>query len=145
MTKAFGQKSFAASPAMARANDCRPNLQPFNAPRHRLRLAHAILPPPPPRDRAMPAALHFKPAHQPIKEYYAALEAYRGHDVTHASRRQNCLPAPARSDRPQARLHLVPEQSSTVRGKSIRPDGTLRDSFNLHRGYWEAKDSADKL
>jgi hypothetical protein len=41
--------------------------------------------------------------------------------------------------------HLVPEQSSTVRGKSIRPDGTLRDSFNLHRGYWEAKDSADKL
>ncbi len=27
----------------------------------------------------------------------------------------------------------------------IRPDGTLRDSFNLRRGYWEAKDAADDL
>jgi hypothetical protein len=29
--------------------------------------------------------------------------------------------------------------------KQVRPDGTLRDDFNLHRGYWEAKDTADKL
>ena len=26
-----------------------------------------------------------------------------------------------------------------------RPDGTLRDSFNLPRGYWEAKDTGDDL
>ncbi len=30
----------------------------------------------------MTTAHHFKPAHQPIKEYYAALESYRAHDVT---------------------------------------------------------------
>jgi hypothetical protein len=41
--------------------------------------------------------------------------------------------------------HLVPEQPTRVRGKQIRPDGTLRDHFNRHRGYLEAIDSADKL
>jgi hypothetical protein len=25
------------------------------------------------------------------------------------------------------------------------PDGTLCDEFNLHRGYWEAKDTDDNL
>jgi hypothetical protein len=31
----------------------------------------------------MPNAPHFKPSHEPIKEYYAALEAYGGHEVSH--------------------------------------------------------------
>lgn len=31
------------------------------------------------------------------------------------------------------------------KGKQVRPDGTLRDEFNLHRGYWEAKDTSDNL
>ena len=37
---------------------------------------------------------------------------------------------------------LIPEQA-LANGK--RPDGTLRDSFNLPRGYWEAKDTRDDL
>ncbi len=86
---------------------------------------------------------HLKPAHQPIKEYYAALVEYRGHDVTHElavkTVFQRLLEVTARKQD----WHLVPEQPTTVRGKSICPDGTLRDSFNLHRGYWEAKDSGD--
>jgi hypothetical protein len=32
-----------------------------------------------------------------------------------------------------------------VGGKTIRPDGTFKDEMNLVRGYWEAKDTADKL
>ncbi len=32
-----------------------------------------------------------------------------------------------------------------VAGKLIFPDGTLRDDFNLPRGYWEAKDTHDDL
>ena len=40
---------------------------------------------------------------------------------------------------------LVPEQRAKVGGKTVSPDGTLRDLFNLHRGYWEAKDTDDDL
>lgn len=30
-------------------------------------------------------------------------------------------------------------------GRTIRPDGTFKDGMNLVRGYWEAKDTGDKL
>ena len=40
---------------------------------------------------------------------------------------------------------LTTEQTLKVGGKTIRPDGTLRDEFNLPRGYWESKDTADDL
>jgi hypothetical protein len=32
-----------------------------------------------------------------------------------------------------------------VGGKTVIPDATLCDEYNLHRGYWEAKDTDDKL
>lgn len=40
---------------------------------------------------------------------------------------------------------LIAEQEKKVNGKTIRPDGTFKDEMNLVRGYWEAKDTADKL
>ncbi len=41
---------------------------------------------------------------------------------------------------------LIPELSLKVKGKTVRPDGTLRDDQWLFpRGYWEAKDTDDKL
>ena len=40
---------------------------------------------------------------------------------------------------------LIAEQEKKVGGKTIRPDGTFKDEMNLVRGYWEAKDTADKL
>ena len=40
---------------------------------------------------------------------------------------------------------LVPEQPTRIGGKLVRPDGTLCDEYNLHRGYWEAKDTDDRL
>ena len=30
-------------------------------------------------------------------------------------------------------------------GKGIRPDGTVKDSLRMARGYWEAKDTGDDL
>jgi len=45
----------------------------------------------------------------------------------------------------KADWHLVPQLATKIRGRQVRPDGTLRDDFNLHRGYWEAKGSGDKL
>jgi predicted helicase len=41
---------------------------------------------------------------------------------------------------------LIPKQPVKLGGgKAIIPDGTLRDLFNLPRGYWEAKDPGDDL
>src|SRR5204862_7059425 len=40
---------------------------------------------------------------------------------------------------------LIAEHEKKVNGKTIRPDGTFKDDLNLVRGYWEAKDTADKL
>ena len=47
-----------------------------------------------------------------------------------------------RPSRPPSTGRSIPEQT-LANGK--RPDGTLRDSFNLPRGYWEAKDTKDDL
>jgi hypothetical protein len=40
---------------------------------------------------------------------------------------------------------LVTELSTYSGGKRIVPDGTVRDEFRLARGWWEAKDTSDKL
>lgn len=43
-------------------------------------------------------------------------------------------------------LMLVEQKSMTGRtGKTIRPDGTLKYFGGIDLGYWEAKDSNDKL
>ncbi len=77
-----------------------------------------------------------------IAHYYKELAAYDAHKVTHEtavrSAFQNLLAAFAQS----ANWVLIPEQT-LANGK--RPDGTMRDTFNLPRGYWEAKDTKDDL
>src|SRR6266852_7866875 len=40
---------------------------------------------------------------------------------------------------------LVAELSTYSGGKRVVPDGTVRDDFRLARGWWEAKDTSDKL
>jgi predicted helicase len=77
-----------------------------------------------------------------IDHYYQELAAYHEKKVTHEtavrSAFQNLLATFAQS----SNWVLIPEQT-LANGK--RPDGTLRDSFNLPRGYWEAKDTKDDL
>src|SRR5947209_17056226 len=77
-----------------------------------------------------------------IDHYYKELNAYQEKKVTHEtavrSAFQNLLALFAQS----ANWILIPEQR-LPNGK--RPDGTLRDTFNLPRGYWEAKDTKDDL
>ena len=53
---------------------------------------------------------------------------------------QNCLAAYCAAHRD--RLVLVPELATT---KGTKPDGTIRDSLRMTRGYWEAKDTHDNL
>jgi hypothetical protein len=75
-----------------------------------------------------------KPTHKSIKDYYDALAEYRGANVGHEmavrSAFQNVLAETARSHG----WLLVPEEIVKVRGREVRPDGTLRDQYNLHRG-----------
>jgi predicted helicase len=77
-----------------------------------------------------------------VEQYYKELAAYHEQDVLHEtavrSAFQNLLAAFA----PSVNWLLVPEEP-LANGK--RPDGTLRDSFRLPRGYWEAKDTRDDL
>ncbi|MGB8345389.1 MAG: N-6 DNA methylase, partial [Ktedonobacteraceae bacterium] len=77
-----------------------------------------------------------------IDHYYQELAAYHEKKVTHEtavrSAFQNLLATFAQA----ANWILIPEQT-LANGK--RPDGTLRDTFNLPRGYWEAKDTRDDL
>jgi hypothetical protein len=42
-------------------------------------------------------------------------------------------------------ISVAAEQEKKVGGKTIRPGGTFKDEMNLVRGYWEAKDTAEKL
>ena len=53
---------------------------------------------------------------------------------------QGCLSAYCRDHR--ERLALVPELRAS---NNIVPDGTVKDSLRMARGYWEAKDSHDDL
>ncbi len=52
---------------------------------------------------------------------------------------QNCLAAYCAAHR--ERLTLVPE----LRAGGVIPDGTVKDTLRMARGYWEAKDSRDNL
>jgi Type ISP restriction-modification enzyme, coupler domain/N-6 DNA Methylase len=93
----------------------------------------------------MPAVATIKPTHKAIQTYYAALLEYGGQHVSHEtalrSAFQNVL---AETSHPRG-WTLIPELSLKVGGKTVRPDGTLRDEYYLPRGYWEAKDTADDL
>lgn len=92
----------------------------------------------------MPAA-PIQPTHKPIRDYYAALREYSGQHVTHEGAVETAFSRLlADTARPHGWL-LIPKLSMRVGGKTIAPDGTLRDEFNLKHGYWEAKDTHDDL
>jgi predicted helicase len=70
-----------------------------------------------------------------ITHYYRDLKDYEGkadYELALRSAFQNLLADTAR----MVNWILIPEQ--TLDG-GIRPDGVMRDTFNLRRGYWEAK------
>jgi hypothetical protein len=91
------------------------------------------------------AAPHFKPNHAAIKAYYDEIAAYRAHEVSHEGATNSAFQNLLAATSSKAGWHLVPQLATKIRGKQGRPDGTLRDDFNLHRGYWEAKDSGDNI
>jgi len=77
-----------------------------------------------------------------IDHYYKELAAYHEKKVTHETAVRSAFQYLLSAFAQSANWVLIPEQT-LANGK--RPDGTLRDSFNLPRGYWEAKDTRDDL
>jgi len=76
-----------------------------------------------------------------IDRYYKELQEYKGRADYELATRTAFLNLLAESAR-QVKWMLVPEQS--LEG-GIRPDGVLRDSFDLKRGIWEAKGAQSDL
>ena len=85
------------------------------------------------------------PSYQHIEKYHADVERFiefGGSDNEQSIRRAfaECLDSYCREHR--ERLALVDELSASA---GNRPDGTVKDSLRMARGYWEAKDSHDDL
>src|SRR5713101_5637371 len=93
----------------------------------------------------MPKPSSIKPTHKAVKQYYAALQSYRNHQVTHEGAFETAF---GRLLEETAKAHgwkLIPKQRLKVGKSSVAPDGTLRDLFNMRCGFWEAKDTDDDL
>ena len=87
----------------------------------------------------MRAGLAAKP--KDLRDYYAALNAYAAQGVTHEGAVRSAFQHLLAETGRRAGWTLIPELSLG----SIRPDGTFRDEYFLNRGYWEAKDTRDRL
>ncbi len=86
-----------------------------------------------------------KPDAAAIRDYHATLKTYAEHEARHEGATETAFSnLLAASARPHL-WTLLPKKSKKVAGKTIIPDGTLVAVFKLHRGYWEAKDTADDL
>jgi hypothetical protein len=86
-----------------------------------------------------------KPTHAAIKAYYDALTTYAAHGAAHEGATETAFGRLLADTATPVGWTLIPKQGLKAGGKNIYPDGTLRDVYNLPRGYWEAKDIADDL
>ena len=93
----------------------------------------------------MSKQLAIKPTSKPILTYYAALKTYGDHGVEHEGALETAFQRLLADTARLKNWTLIPKLKMKVAGKIIFPDGTLRDDFNLPRGYWEAKDTHDDL
>ena len=93
----------------------------------------------------MPSHGSIKPTDKALKTYYQALAAYSNQQVTHEGALETAFQRLLADSGKSHGWMLVPKLTVRRGGAILIPDGTLRDDFNLHRGYWEAMDTADDL
>lgn len=80
-----------------------------------------------------------------IEKYYAHLADLAHQNVMYEMGTRPAFFALLQGAGKEAGWTLIAEHEKKVSGKTIRPDGTFKDQMNLVRGYWEAKDTSDKL
>ena len=84
--------------------------------------------------------LNLKPTHKAITAYYAALDRYQQHGVTHETAVRAAFQALLEACTRQLDWTLICEQTLRLPGRNpIRLDGALLDEHSLPRGTWEAK------
>ena len=88
-------------------------------------------------------AVTIKPTDAAIRRYQETLERLRRQNVTHEGGLRRAFGALLRETSRKCDWTLIEELR--VSGGRVRPDGTLRDRWQLPHGYWEAKDSGDDL
>jgi predicted helicase len=86
-----------------------------------------------------------KPDHAAVKQYYATLQSYSDQRVEHEGATETAFQQLLANVAKSKGWTLIPKLKLLAGGKTLYPDGTLRDQFNLPRGYWEAKDTNDDL
>ena len=83
-----------------------------------------------------------KPTDAALKRYKRALDELEEQGVTHEGGLRSAFGALLRETAKKHRNWTLVEELSEGR---VRPDGTLRDQWQLPHGYWEAKDGSDDL
>jgi predicted helicase len=86
-----------------------------------------------------------KPNHKAIQHYYETLKTFSEQKVTHEGALETAFSRLLADTAHSHHWTLIPKLSIRAGAKYIAPDGTLKDEFNLKRGYWEAKDTDDDL
>jgi predicted helicase len=80
-----------------------------------------------------------------IERYYADLAEFTRQNVLFEMGTRQAFHRLMADAGKEYRWTLIAEQEKKIGGKTIRPDGTFKDDLFLVRGYWEAKDTSDKL
>ena len=90
--------------------------------------------------------LNLKPNHKSIRDYYATLQQYDRHDITHEGAVSNPFAFLLDVCAKQADATLVPQYAMrTIAGNRIVLDGVILDAYRIPFAYWEAKDMDDDL
>jgi predicted helicase len=80
-----------------------------------------------------------------IQDYYARLKELQKQSVIHEMGVRDAFADLIGKEGRRHGWTFISELSKRAGKAIIRPDGTFKDEMNLVRGYWEAKDTADKL
>ena len=90
--------------------------------------------------------LNLKPNHKAIQDYYATLQQYAQHDITHEGAVSSPFETLLHACAKQVKATLVPQYPMHApKGNRIVIDGAIIDEIGLPLAYWEAKDIDDNL
>ena len=90
--------------------------------------------------------LTLRPNHKAVRDYYATLQQYDKHDITHEGAVSNPFAFLLDACAKQMNATLVPQYPMRApKGNRIVIDGAIIDEYGLPLAYWEAKDIDDDL
>ena len=90
--------------------------------------------------------LNLKPSHKIVRDYYATLQQYDKHDITHEGAVSVPFEMLLTVCAKQVDATLVPQFAMRApSGNRIVLDGVILDEYGLPFAYWEAKDIDDDL